>query len=58
MYMPYVLLVLHAVSISYTGTVFLFRRTYRHEPGLFGQTITYTSVLKLYQYKSNKFQWK
>ena len=29
MCMPYVLLVLHAVSISYTGTAFLFRQTHR-----------------------------
>ena len=27
--MPYVLLVLHAVSIGYTGTAFLFRQTHR-----------------------------
>ena len=29
MYMPYVLLVLHAVSITYIDTVFLFRQTHR-----------------------------
>ena len=29
MCMPYVLLVLHAVSITYIGTVFLFRQTHR-----------------------------
>ena len=27
--MPYVLSVLHAASITYTGTVFLFRQTHR-----------------------------
>ena len=26
--MPYILLVLHAVSITYIGTVFLFRQTH------------------------------
>ena len=29
MCMPYVLLVLHAVSITYRGTVFLFQQTHR-----------------------------
>ena len=58
MYKPYVLLVLHAVSISFTGTVFLFRQTHRNNIGLFRQAKTYTFALKLYQYQSNKFQWK
>ena len=58
MHIPYVVLVLHAISTRYISTVFLFRRTYRHKFGLFEQTITYTFILKLYRYKSNKFQWK
>ena len=58
MYMPYVLLVLHAVSISYTCTVFLFRQTHSNNIELFRQANTYTFVIKLYQYKSNRFQWK
>ena len=56
--MPYVLLVLHAVNTSYICTVFLFRQTHRNNIGLFGQAITYTFVIKLYQYNSNNFQWK
>ena len=56
--MLYVLLVLHAVSTSYTCTVFLFRQTHGNNIGLFRQANTYTFVLKLYQYNSNSFQWK
>ena len=58
MYMSYVLLVLHAASTIYTGTVFLFRQTHRNNIELFRQANTYTFVIKLYRYKSNKFQWK
>ena len=56
MCMPYVLLVLHAISTIYTSTVFLFRQTHRNNIELFRQANTYTFVIKLYRYKSNKFQ--
>ena len=46
MYMPYVLLVLHAVSITYIDTVFLFRQTHRNNIVLFQHTKTYTFVIK------------
>ena len=43
--MPYVLLVLHAVNINYTGTVFLFRQTHRNNIGPFRQAKTYISAI-------------
>ena len=54
--MPYVLIGLHAVSITYTGTVFLFRQTHRNNIGPVSTVQNLYFCHKLYQ--SSRFQWK
>ena len=46
--MPYVLLVFHALGITYTDTIFLFRQPHRNNIGLFRQSKTYAFATKLY----------